>query len=92
MTMESFTVASSHCEKYVETYRDAAGNVIHFDDWRLPTAAEIGIIIDFQYKTNAAMDEVLAGKSYYSASGAVSNPNGSSTNSFTATRCIRDAY
>ena len=38
------------------------------------------------------MDEVLAGRSYYSASGPVSNPDGTSTTGGTAIRCIRDAY
>lgn len=29
-----------------------------YDDWRLPTRAELEIIMEFQYKENAAMDEV----------------------------------
>ena len=90
--VNSIEMAASHCEQYVETYKDETGRAVHLDDWRLPTKAELEIIIKFQYVENAVMDEVLAGKSYYSASGVVSNPNGSSNSSGTAIRCIRDAY
>lgn len=61
-----------------------------YDDWRLPTRAELEIIMEFQYKENAAMDEVLAGPSYWSASGLVYNNKGSGTAK--TIRCIRDAY
>ena len=87
-TVNSVEMAASHCKQYVEVAKD--GTV--YDDWRLPTKSEIEIIIKFQYKKNAAMDEVLAGKSYYSASGQVSNPSGSSTTGGVAIRCVRDAY
>ena len=88
-TVDSREMAASHCKEYVEVDKD--GNV--YDDWRLPTKAEIEIIIDFQYRTNAAMDEVLAGGRYYSASVVVSNPKGSNASSGqTAIRCIRDVY
>lgn len=53
-------MAASHCREYVEVAQD--GTV--YDDWRLPTRAELEIIMEFQYKENAAMDEVLAGPSY----------------------------
>ena len=87
-TVDSREMAASHCKEYVEVDKD--GNV--YDDWRLPTKAEIEIIIDFQYRENAAMDEVLAGRRYYSASVVVSNPNGSNASSGPAIRCIRDVY
>ena len=87
-TVDSREMAASHCKEYVEVDKD--GNV--YDDWRLPTKAEIEIIIDFQYRANAAMDEVLAGRRYYSASVVVSNPNGSNASGQTAIRCIRDVY
>lgn len=87
--VNSVEMAASHCEQYVEV--DTDGNV--YDDWRLPTRAEVEIIIDYQYKTNAAMDEVLAGKYYYCADGGtVYNAKGSSTTNGTAIRCIRDAF
>ncbi|MDE5759572.1 MAG: hypothetical protein K2I11_01095 [Bacteroides sp.] len=87
----SVGMAASHCEQYVETYKDKNGKTVHLRDWRLPTEAELKIIMKFQYKENAAMDEVLAGGRYWSASGLVSNtekPN----NTDSAIRCIRDAY
>jgi hypothetical protein len=67
-------------------------NAIHYDNWRLPTAAEIQIIIDFQYVPNAAMDEVLSGNYYWSATGEVRNPQSSSSGTQSAVRCIRDVY
>ena len=85
--------AANHCNKYVETYKDASGKVIHLDDWRLPTAAEINIIIKFQYMQNAAMDEVLSGRYYWSATGQVENPESDSdSNSSSAVRCIRNSF
>lgn len=90
----SFTstqMAASHCKEYVEVYEDEeTGEKIHLDDWRLPTKAEILIIYEFQYESDA-MDEVLSGDSYWSASGRVYKPGVSST-SDRAIRCIRDAY
>ena len=79
-------MAASHCREYVEVAQD--GTV--YDEWRLPTRAELEIIMEFQYKENAAMDEVLAGPSYWSASGLVYNNKGSGTAK--TIRCIRDAY
>ena len=84
--------AASHCANYVETYKDEAGNVIHLSDWRLPTEAEIQIIIDFQYRENAAMDEVLAGRYYWSATGQVENPQSRDDDSTSAVRCVRNAF
>lgn len=88
--ISSVEMAASHCKQYVEVSKDGAV----YDDWRLPTKAELEIIIKFQYKTNAAMDEVLAGKHYYSASGIVDNPQGSNDQNpdQKAIRCVRDAY
>lgn len=87
-------IAASHCEQYVEVYKDPdSGKTIHLRDWRLPTKAELEIIMNFQYKPNAAMDEVLAGKWYWSANGSIENSdgdNGSRTNAYI--RCIHDAY
>lgn len=88
----SVNMAASHCNQYVEVYEDPkTGETVHLKDWRLPTEAEINIIIRFQYAENAAMDEVLAGQYYWSATGAVENPNGDGGTS-SAVRCIRDAF
>lgn len=85
--------AASHCSQYVETYKDSSGNVIHLDDWRLPTEEEIKIIIKFQYVQDAAMDEVLSGRYYWSATGQVENTKSSSASgSNSAVRCIRNAF
>lgn len=85
--------ASSHCAKYIETYKGADGKAIALTGWRLPTRAEIEVIINFQYATNAAMDEVLNGKYYYCADGGtVYNSNSKADNDNPAVRCIRDAF
>lgn len=88
--------AERHCREYVEVHDPdndpATDNAIHYDNWRLPTAAEIQIIIDFQYVENAAMDEVLSGPYYWSATGKVRNPGSSDSDDQSAVRCIRDVY
>jgi hypothetical protein len=62
-----------------------------FDDWRLPTAAEINILIELQKITgnNAAIEELMTAGYYIAASGRVSSGK---NNTITAFRCIRDAY
>ena len=88
--------AERHCREYVEVHDPDndpdTDNAIHYDNWRLPTAAEIQIIIDFQYVENAAMDEVLSGPYYWSATGQVHNPGSGDTDTQSAVRCIRDVY
>lgn len=94
----SIDKAKQHCEQYVEVTYDAAGNKVIYDDWRLPTAREIDIILDHQYDSQA-MVEVLSGRRYYCAF----NPDGSGTTQYLRentsstggsnhVRCIRDAY
>lgn len=80
--------AAQHCERYVEVTRD--GTV--YDDWRLPTEAEINIIYKFQ-NDSEVMDEVLSGDRYWSASGLVPKPGvWNPSDDRAAIRCIRDAY
>ncbi len=92
-TMEAASVeqAASHCEQYVEVYKDPDNSTIvkHLKDWRLPTKAEIEIIIKFQ-KKKEAIDEVLAGESYWAASGIVGNSDGKGGGN--RIRCVRDAF
>lgn len=87
----SVEMAASHCEQYVEV--DENGNV--YDNWRLPTKAEVEIIYKFQYPDGdadaAAMDEVMSGDRYWSASGLVNNPHFSNHTDH-AIRCVRDVY
>lgn len=89
--------AKSHCEQYVEvTQEDMDGNKKIYSDWRLPTAAEVEIIIQHQYVSDA-MAEVLSGKRYWCAytddgNYYVSNTMSTTTNDNTAVRCVRDAY
>lgn len=89
---KSVEMAASHCKQYVETYKDKEGKVHHVKGWRLPTKAEIAIIMKFQKKEDA-IDVVLSGNQYWCASGCVKTSTGeiiSSTGS--PVRCIRDAY
>ena len=87
--------ARTHCEQYVEVTQ--GGKV--YDDWRLPTAAEIQIIIDHQ-DDSGAMAEVLSGSQYYCAYNGTDSQNriiytkvvpGKNSGS-SHVRCVRDAY
>ena len=86
-----------HCKNYAETYVDENGNVIHFKDWRLPTESELRIIISLQGTSGVqadAIDYLLNGYYYMTASGPTYNSKGNQNNSKdqSAVRCIRDAY
>lgn len=98
---------ADHCKNYVEVddlNDDKADPVKVYDNWRLPTEAELKIIIDIQGQSgqNAdAIDFLLNGGYYMSASGPVFNPkNNDSTEeldnpmqaSGVAIRCVRDAF
>lgn len=86
--------ARSHCEQYIEVADD--GSV--YDDWRLPTAAEIDIIIQHQ-DISDAMAVVLSGQAYYCAYNGVDKDGNAvytkatgKTGAQNAVRCIRDIY
>lgn len=86
---EKLEVFAEHCKQYVEVADD--GTI--YDDWRLPTAAEIQFIIDTQGASGedaAAIDYLLNGLFYYSARGPVFNSK--FTSSGKTIRCVRDAY
>lgn len=83
---EYMPVAADHCRQYVEVAADGT----EYHDWRLPTAAEIDIIIKLQ-NNSQAMDEVLSGRSYWSASG-IKNTGLGADNETGRIRCVRDAY
>lgn len=85
-----------HCHNYVEVYKDNNGKTVVLDDWRVPTKAELNIIIDLQGGPNAdadAIDYLLNGYYYMSANGPSYNHQGNNDNTNTsAIRCVRDAY
>lgn len=89
------TAAAEHCARYVEVYKDpVTGDTKKYDDWRLPTEAEIKIIIDLQYVQNSPVDVVLSGGYYWSASGRVRNPEEDDDDygaNSANIRCIRDS-
>lgn len=62
---QSFPSAKEHCKEYAE--KSLAGEV--YEDWRLPTEAELEIIDRYQNTDGSVIDEVLSGKYYWAASG-----------------------
>ena len=90
LSISSTEAAKDHCSKYAEAYTDENGKYVKLEDWRLPTKAEIGIIVKFQQESNA-MDEVLTGSHYHCANGVVATGI-AGAQSTTALRCIRDVY
>lgn len=90
----TWTNARIHCANYVETYIGADGQTKVLDDWRLPTSAEINVIIGYQSNSNTSdvMETVLTGKYYYICyenTKTVQIPNYTGGNG-TYVRCIRD--
>lgn len=78
--------ASNHCDKYVEVRTDGK----KYTGWRLPTAAEIGVITKYQYDSKQnVMSEVLRGYKYWALDGSkvTANTNGSGSG---YVRCVRD--
>lgn len=81
----------THCKEYAEVYIDEeTGEYVELTDWRLPTAAEIGIIVKFQ-NDSEVMDEVLGGRNYFCASGSVATGITGNNDGYFL-RCIRDVY
>ncbi len=77
-----FKLAEEHCREYVETvyvgeekewWKDGQNTdkrkVVHYDDWRLPTKAEINKMIELQ-ESSRAMDKLLVGQYYFCITGA----------------------
>ena len=95
--INGWTEARKHCAYYVETYQNEKGETVVLDDWRLPTSAEIQVIIDYQNNPNTqdVMEEVLGGQYYYVSWQGANNWNGNAlvdrdNNEGTFIRCIRD--
>ena len=85
----SLRIAREHCANYVEVAKD--GTV--YDDWRLPTKAELDIILNFQGTEDEdadAIDFLLNGNYYYHAGGRTYNSNYNVNGA--EPRCVRDVY
>lgn len=74
---EFYKLAEAHCREYVETkYEDKNNNyqwdegepVTHYHDWRLPTRAEVDMIVNYQMNSRT-MDRVLNNQYYFCISG-----------------------
>lgn len=101
---KKLVVFADHCKNYVEVddvNDDKKNPVVVYDNWRLPTEAELKIIMQIQGTSgqNAdAIDYLLNGRYYMSASGPVFNDkydksnSGTATNDNAAIRCVRDAF
>ena len=104
---KKLVVFADHCKNYVEVddvNDDGKEPSITYDNWRLPTEAELKIIMDLQGGDGDdadAIDFLLNGGYYMSASGPVFNPKNNSnveeeadkwSVSDVAIRCVRDAY
>lgn len=104
---EKLVVFADHCKNYVEVddVNDDGRNPVEVhDNWRLPTEAELKIIMDLQGGDGVdapAIDFLLNGGYYMSASGPVFNPKNTSgvkqandkwSVSDVAIRCVRDAF
>ena len=100
-------VFADHCKNYVEVddvNDDKKDPAVVYDNWRLPTEAELNIIIELQGGDGVeadAIDFLLNGSYYMSANGPVYNPKNNSGSpalpnkwdaSDVAIRCVRDAY
>lgn len=108
MTNDKKLIAfADHCKNYVEVddvNDDKKDPVVVYDNWRLPTEAELKIIMNIQGTSgqNAdAIDFLLNGGYYMSASGPVFNhKNSDKTTELAdpmqatgvAIRCVRDAF
>lgn len=81
--------AAKHCGRYKEVTEDGR----EYTGWRLPTREEIGIIMGYQYSSDA-IDEVLSGEHYWTLEGkCVSRDNHSNAGADANRgyiRCVRD--
>lgn len=96
LPISNSSTAAEQCHEYVEVfkYKDENGveQTRHLNDWRLPTAAEINIIMLYQ-NDSEVMDEVLTGVNYWSASGLINTSTGLPSSVWSGNiRCIRDVY
>lgn len=89
--MTAAEAAKTHCKEYAETYYDSNGTLVRLEDWRLPTTAEIKIIANYQ-QNSVAMDVLLTGNKYWSASGTAVETGVAGDTGDPKVRCVRDVY
>ena len=77
--------AITHCK----TYREVAKDGTVYDNWRLPTNAEVQVICDYQGKPDSPIDVVLAGEKYRTLSQETVTAN-EKGNDGIFVRCVRD--
>lgn len=78
-----------HCKKYIEVEVSSTNKVV-YDDWRLPTSAELDIIANFQDDPNSAVNEILVSKEYWSSNGKHQVRDDEDASEGTRIRCVRD--
>lgn len=78
-----------HCKKYIEVEVSSTKKVV-YDDWRLPTPAELDIIAKFQKEDNSAVNEILVSKEYWSSNGKHQVRDDENASEGTRIRCVRD--
>ena len=97
-----YETAKNHCKQYVEAkFEDKNGDgewnnnekVTYYRNWRLPTKAEIDLIIEYQ-RTSRAMDVLLTGERYMCVTGNKEKPYSDQVEGHTKSgyfmRCVRD--
>lgn len=93
---ERLVWAHTFAAHYAEVYRDREGNLRVYDDWRLPTPAEIKIIMKFQgldSDPSESMFVVMNGHGYWTSNGHVTNENfPKPLASDNCIRLVRDVY
>lgn len=83
--------AKTHCSTYKEVSKDSKGNITEYTGWRLPTAAEIGIITKYQQDANQdAIARVLTGEKYCTFDGNLTETKVNNPVRGYGTRCVRD--
>lgn len=93
-TFNSAAAAATHCTQYVEVIKETVGSTPRrkiFDDWRLPTRMEIGVIVKYQDENVNArvINKVLAGSSYWALNGTEVSVPTYIVGSGKGTRCVR---
>ena len=78
-----------HCKKYIEVELSSTKKVV-YNDWRLPTPAELDIIAKFQKEDNSAVNEILVSKEYWSSNGKHQVRDDEDASEGTRIRCVRD--